>query len=59
MQLVVYKVAQLEELNPTKEEVEEELTKLPKQEKIDISKFYDYIYDVLQNKKVFEFLEQQ
>ena len=59
MQLITYKIAQLEELHPTKEEVEEELAKLPKQEKIDISKFYDYIYDVLQNKKVFEFLDKQ
>lgn len=59
MQLIIYKIAQVAALNPTKEEVEEELAKLPKNEKLDVSRFYDYIYDVLQNKKVFEFLESQ
>lgn len=59
MQLIVYKIAQIEGLNPVKEEIEEELARMPKNDKVDTSKFYDYIYDVLQNKKVFEFLENQ
>ncbi|MEK7114813.1 MAG: trigger factor family protein [Patescibacteria group bacterium] len=46
--LVIYKIAQLEKLEPTPEEVGE---------KVDNPKLYDYHYGVIQNQKVFKFLE--
>ncbi len=46
--LVIYKIAQLEKLEPTPEEVGE---------RVDNPKKYDYIYGVIQNRKVFQFLE--
>lgn len=52
-QLVIYKIAELENLKPTEKELEEERAK------VDNHKFHDYIYDVLQSRKVFEFLERQ
>ena len=55
-QLVIYRIAQLENLNPTEEEVREEMARRDQSQKLDSSRFYDYIYDVLRNKKVLEFL---
>lgn len=52
-QLVIYKIAELENLKPTEKELEEERAK------VDNRKFHDYIYDILQSRKVFEFLEKQ
>lgn len=46
--LVIHKIAEIEQLNPTPEEVGN----------IDPPKRYDYTYGVLQSNKVFEFLEQ-
>lgn len=46
--LVIYKIAQLEKLEPTPEEVGN---------KVDNPKLYDYYYGVIQNQKVFKFLE--
>ncbi|MDP2696075.1 MAG: trigger factor [bacterium] len=59
--LVIYKIAELENLLPTKEEVENELKLLSSQSgrKIDGQQYYDYSYGVIQNRKVFEFLESQ
>ena len=58
--LVVYKIAEEEGLKPAKEEVESEVQKHQhEQANLDKQKFYDYIYGVLQNRKVFEFLEKQ
>lgn len=49
--LVIYKIAQIERLEPTKEEVHQ------KEGSVENEKNYDYIYGVLQNQKVFSFLE--
>lgn len=58
--LVVYKIAQEENLKPTEEEIETEVEKHRHlQKSLDNKKFYDYIYNALQNKKVLEFLEKQ
>ncbi len=46
--LVIYKVAQLEKLEPTTEEMGKY---------VDNPKLYDYYYGVIQNQKVFKFLE--
>lgn len=46
--LVIYKIAQLEKLEPTPEEMGD---------KVDNPKLYDYYYGVIQNQKVFKFLE--
>jgi len=51
--LVIYKIAKLEHLEPTKEEVEAEA----RAQNLDVQKFYDYSYSVVQNKKVFKYLE--
>lgn len=53
--LVMYKLAQVEKLEPTAEEVGAEAARLG----VDLEKEHDYIYGTLQNKKVFEFLEKQ
>lgn len=53
--LSMYKIAQDEKLEPTKEEVGEEA----KRHGVDLEKEYDYIYGTLQNQKVFKFLESQ
>lgn len=53
--LVMYKLAQVEKLEPTAEEVGAEAARLG----VDLAKEHDYIYGTLQNKKVFEFLEKQ
>ncbi len=52
-QLVIYKIVQLENLTPSEEEIRNEMRG------IDNPKFYDYIYNVLQTRKVFGFLESQ
>lgn len=46
--LVIYKIAKLEKLEPTPEEIED---------KVDNPKLYDYYHGVIQNQKVFNFLE--
>lgn len=58
--LVVHEIAKLEHLTPTREEVEAE-SKYHQYEsrQLEEGKFYDYIYGILLNKKVFQFLEQQ
>lgn len=53
--LVMYKLAQAENLVPTAEEIEAEAA----HHNVDPEKEHDYIYSALQNKKVFEFLERQ
>lgn len=53
--LVMYKLAGVEKLEPTAEELGAEAVKMG----VDIEKEHDYIYGTLQNKKVFEFLESQ
>lgn len=53
--LAMYKIAQDEKLEPTKEEVEAEA----KKHGVDLEKEYDYIYGTLQNQKVFAFLQSQ
>lgn len=53
--LIVYKLAQVEKLEPTKEEIEAEA----KRHGVDLEKEHDYIYNNLQNQKVFTFLEKQ
>ncbi len=56
--VVVHELAKIENLEPKKEEVEEE-SKYHVQESrgVDADKFYDYIYGILLNRKVFEFLD--
>ncbi len=51
--LVLYKIAQIEKLEPTGEEVEAEA----KKHQVDPETHYDYIYGRLQNQKVFQLLE--
>lgn len=53
--LVMYKLAQVEKLEPTAEEIGAEAT----QRGVDLEKEHDYIYGTLQNKKIFAFLEAQ
>ena len=53
--LVMYKLAQVEKLEPTAEEVGAEAARLG----VDLNERHDYIYGTLQNKKVFAFLEGQ
>lgn len=56
--LVVHEIAKLEHLEPTKEEIEEESKHHEYQgHQLEAGKFYDYIYGVLLNQKVFAFLE--
>ncbi len=58
--LILYKIAEDENLKPTKEEIENEMAKHQHEVKnLDNDRFYGYIYEVLQNKKVFDFLEKQ
>lgn len=53
--LVMYKLAQVEKLEPTAEEVGAEATRRG----VDLEKQHDYIYGTLQNQKIFAFLEAQ
>lgn len=61
--LVLYEIAKREKLEPTSEEVEVEANQLVKNfpknqaKDLDARRIYDYSYGVVQNKKVFEFLE--
>ncbi len=61
--LVLYQIAKDEQLEPTPEEVKEESdeflahSQFTRDPKIDPQRLYDYIYGVVQNKKVFNFLE--
>lgn len=53
--LIMYKLVQVEKLDPTAEEVGAEAA----HRGVDLEKQHDYIYGILQNKKVFAFLEAQ
>jgi trigger factor len=61
--LILYQIAKEEKLEPTKEEVKEEADKFlahsqfSKHPKVDPQQVYDYIYGIVQNRKVFQFLE--
>lgn len=62
--LVIYKIAEVEKLVPTQEEVAVEQARHAGHNhshthEIDEEKEYDYSYQIVQNKKVFEFLESQ
>lgn len=65
--LILYQIAKRENLAPEQKEVEEEanrfltqsrMTRKEAEGKIDPQRLYDYIYGIVQNKKVFEFLEK-
>ncbi len=53
--LVIHAIARSERIEPSKEEVEAEA----KARRLDPDKYYDYIYGIVQSRKVFEFLEKQ
>lgn len=53
--LILYALAKAEKLEPTAEEIEAEA----KVTGVDLEQYHDYIYDRLQNQKVFKFLESQ
>ncbi|MBU4348374.1 hypothetical protein KJ671_02675 [Patescibacteria group bacterium] len=61
--LILYKIAKIEKLEPEPEEVEIESSKIlsslrPEEAvRIDKERIHNYSYDILKNKKVFEFLE--
>jgi trigger factor len=58
--LVIYKIAEIEKLQPTKEEIALETARHDNHNhghEFDERKEYDYSYQIAQNKKVFEFLE--
>lgn len=57
--LIIYKISQMEKLEPTPPEVEQELVALSSRvgKKVDTAQYYDYIYGVIQNRKVFNYLE--
>ena len=58
--LVIYKIAEQENLNPTEEDLKQEIQKYNHEKtSLDNQKFYDYIYGVIQNRKVFEFFDNQ
>ncbi|HEY4475367.1 MAG TPA: trigger factor [Candidatus Paceibacterota bacterium] len=52
--LVVHQIIQTERLEPTEEEIKAEAEK----EKLDPETNYDYIYEIIRNRKLFEFLEK-
>ena len=58
--LIIYKIADSEKLNPTPDEVGEQIQIYTNAHgtKFDKKHLYDYIYGVLQSKNVFEFLEK-
>ena len=58
--LVINKIAEEENLRPSEEEVQKELELLGSKmgKKIDIEKYYGYIYNTLLNQKVFALLEK-
>lgn len=56
--LVIHEIAKQEHLEPTKEEIEEESKYHQREAKqLDTSKFYDYVYGIVLQQKVFNFLE--
>lgn len=61
--LILYRIAKEEKLEPNPKEIEEESNKFlahsqfSRQSKIDPQRLSDYIYGIIQNKKVFEYLE--
>ena len=57
--LIIYKIAEMEKFQPTQSEVEDELQKNQwqfSQKGLDKSKIYDYIYEHVQQRKVYELL---
>lgn len=63
--LIIYAIAKNESLTPSKEEVEAEANEFlknrhtDKSHQIDSKQLYDYIYGVVQNRKVFDLLEHE
>ncbi len=58
--IAITEIAKLENIEPSKEEIEEESRHHQAEAKdVDVSKYYDYIYGILINRKTFEFLERQ
>jgi len=61
--LILYQIAKEQKIEPSQKEIESEANKalshseFKKNPKIDVQRLYDYIYDELRNKKVFEYLE--
>lgn len=56
--LVVHEIAKREHLEPTREEIEAESAYQQREgQQLEAGKVYDYIYGVLLNRKVFQFLE--
>ena len=61
--LILYQIAKEEKLEPSEEEVAKESnqflahSQFSKQPKIDPQRLYDYIYGMVQNRKVFQYLE--
>ncbi|MDP3999399.1 MAG: trigger factor [bacterium] len=63
--LILYQIAKEERLDPTPEEVKAEsdkflarsqLNRKSAEKQIDLQRLYDYIYGIIQNRKVFEYL---
>ncbi len=58
--LVITEIAKREKLEPSKEEIEEESKHHAGENRgMDAGRLYDYVYGILINRKVFEFLEKQ
>lgn len=61
--LVLFQIAKLERLEPTEQDVEKEANEFltrnqfAKNPQIDPQRLYDYIYGIVRNKKVFDYLE--
>ncbi len=53
--LVMHKIAQIEHLEPTEEEIKAEA----KVHNLDLKTYYDYTWSRVRNRKLFEFLERQ
>lgn len=62
--LIIHQISKEEDLEPTAEEIENEANNLlrewgiAKPSQIDSQKIYDYSYDIIRRRKVFEFLER-
>ena len=58
--VVVHEIAKAEKLEPTKEEVEAESKYHTSEARgLDADRYYDYIYGIILNRKVFEFLAKE
>jgi len=57
--LIIHEIAKRENLEPTPEEIAEELKKMnvDAQKDVDQRRYYDYSYSIIQSRKVFELLE--